>query len=476
MTGRLGRGISLGLSEALTRREVGVSGRTIEPQTNYLVARLVKEMRGGRSQFGVMYNNTTRALDSTTAPLLRSNANVFLMQGFHRFGSDRYEVSGYTGHVTVDGSQKAIALTQRSSVHFWQRPDHERQYDSTLTSMSGSVFSAQLQKLAGSVRWSSSARYAGSGMEANDLGFVVLINDMSVRNQVSLQSLKPSRVYRRFFGYVSNETHWTTGGTQSGASVTAHASGELANFWSSALTLTTYDLGATRCVACARGGPALRQSAERLASIYLGGDARNFIVPNVTLSASTGDAGNSNSRSVSFGGDLRLASRYSMSLGTTYERRTDDQQWIGNYGAFRSDTTHFTFARLQQSTIGITARANWTATPRLSLQLYAQPFVTSGDFTNWREMSSPRAAEYADRWSPYGNGASPAGFNFRQFNSNAVVRWEYRPGSTLFLVWQQGRDSRDTTGEFRVARDYRDLFRAHPNNTLLIKASYWFNL
>jgi hypothetical protein len=313
-------------------------------------------------------------------------------------------------------------------------------------------------------------------MEANDLGFVVLINDMSIRNQVSLQSLRPSKYYRRFFGYVSNELHWTTGGTQSGASVTAHASGELKNFWSSAFTLSTYDIGATRCVACARGGPALRQSAERLASVYLGGDARRIIVPNITIGASTGDAGNSMSRSLSLGSDLRLASRYSMSLAANYERRTDDQQWIANYGAFLSDTTNYTFARLRQSTIGITARANWTATPTLSLQLYAQPFVTSGDFADWRAMTAPRAEEYAARWSPYGAGAVPEGFNFRQFNSNAVLRWEYRPGSTLFFVWQQGRDSRDTNGEFRVARDYRDLFRAHPNNTLLIKASYWFNL
>lgn len=476
VTGRIGRGVSLGISEAVTRREVGINGATIEPQTNYFVARLVKEMRAGRSQFGLMITDTRRNLDSVTAPLLRSDASVFLVQGFHRFSRDRYELSGYTGRVGVNGSPRAIALTQRSSVHFWQRPDHERTYDSTRTSMNGHVATAQLQKLGGSVRWSSNWRYSSSGMEANDLGFVILVNDMSIRNQVSLQSLKPSKLYRRFFGYVSNETHWTTGGTQSGASVTAHASGELKNFWSTAATLTTFDIGATRCVACARGGPALRQSAERLASLYLGGDTRRAFVPSISVGASTGDAGNSSSRTVTVGSDLRIASRYSMSLGTTWEQRTDDQQWIRNYGAFLSDTTHYTFARLQQSTVGVTGRANWTATPTLSLQLYVQPFITSGNFADWRQLTAPRAAEYGTRYAPYGKGAVPAGFNFRQFNSNAVVRWEYRPGSTLFFVWQQGRDSRDTTGEFRVARDYRDLFRAHPNNTLLIKASYWFSL
>ena len=475
VTGRIGKGVSLGISEAITRREVGAAGTTVEPQTNYFVLRLVKEANAGRSQFGIMVTDTRRNLDSATSPFLRSDASVFLAQGYHRF-RERYEVSGYTGRVTVNGSQEAIALTQRSSVHFWQRPDHERTYDPTLTSMAGSVASAQLQKLGGSLRWSTNWRYASSGMEANDLGFVILVNDMSIRNQMSLQALKPTRGFRRISGTLSNETHWTTGGTQSGASLTASGTAELKNFWTAHLMLTTFDIGGTRCVACARGGPALRQSAERMLIASLGGDARRIFTPSVSYVGSIGDDGNSASGNVSLGGELRLASQYSMSLAASVEKRTDDQQWIGNYGAFRSDTTHFTFARLQQTTIGLTARANWTATPALSLQLYAQPFISSGDFADWRELVAPTAREYGARYAPYGGGASPAGFNFRQFNSNAVLRWEYRPGSTLFFVWQQGRDSRDTAGDFRVARDYRDLFRAHPNNTFLVKASYWFNL
>ncbi|MCC7052114.1 MAG: carbohydrate binding family 9 domain-containing protein [Gemmatimonadaceae bacterium] len=476
VTGRVGRGVSIGISEAITRREVGASGTTIEPQANYFAARVVQEMRGGRSQLGVMVTDTRRALDSVTRPLLRSDASVFLLQGFHRFGADRYELSGYTGSVGVHGSPEAIALTQRSSVHFWQRPDHERTYDSTRTAMTGGVFSAQVQKLAGMLRWSSNWRYASAGMEANDIGFVILVNDMSLRNQVTLQQLRPTTYFRRLSGTLSNETHWTTGGTQSGASVTTSVTGELRNFWTTHLMLTTYDIGGTRCVACARGGPALRQSAERMVVASIGGDPRRLFTPGLSWVGSRGDDGKSASNNLSVSGELRLASRYSMSLGASVERRTDDQQWIGNYGAFRSDTTHFTFARLAQRTIGITARANWTATPTLSLQVYAQPFITSGAFSDWRELIAPRAKEYAARYGAYGDGAAPEGFNFRQFNSNAVLRWEYRPGSTLFFVWQQGRTSDDTNGEFRVARDYRDLFRSHPDNTLLIKASYWFNL
>jgi hypothetical protein len=165
-----------------------------------------------------------------------------------------------------------------------------------------------------------------------------------------------------------------------------------------------------------------------------------------------------------------------MSLGANVERRTEDAQWVENFGDLLSDTTHFTFARLRQTTVGVTARADFAATPTLSFQLYAQPFLSSGSFTDWRELGDPRAAAYDARFRPYGGGLTPDGFNYKQFNSNVVARWEYRPGSTLFLVWQQGRtqDGVDP-GRFRLGRDYRNLFRVHPENTFLIKASYWFN-
>jgi hypothetical protein len=110
------------------------------------------------------------------------------------------------------------------------------------------------------------------------------------------------------------------------------------------------------------------------------------------------------------------------------------------------------------------------------LQLYVEPFVSTGRFNDWRELGDPRAAAYDDRYRPYGAGESPSGFSYRQFNSNAVMRWEYRPGSTLFLVWQQGRlQSEVSRGDFRFARDYRDLFSAHPDNTLLVKLAYWLS-
>jgi hypothetical protein len=191
---------------------------------------------------------------------------------------------------------------------------------------------------------------------------------------------------------------------------------------------------------------------------------------------SAGDAGRSWERRGALGAEMRLSTRLSTTVNVAASRRVDNQQWIANYGHFLSDTTHHTFARLAQTTVSLTARASFTASPLLTFQFYAQPFMSAGSYSDWRELDAPRAGAYDDRFIPYGNGAAPNGFNFKQFNSNAVVRWEYRPGSTLFFVWQQGRlQDGLNRGSFELDRDSRDLFRAHPINTLLVKATYFFN-
>ncbi|MGH7718969.1 MAG: DUF5916 domain-containing protein, partial [Gemmatimonadaceae bacterium] len=159
----------------------------------------------------------------------------------------------------------------------------------------------------------------------------------------------------------------------------------------------------------------------------------------------------------------------------------DDAQWLDNFGDTGADTTHYTFAHLDQTTMSLTARVNYTFTPDLSLQLYAQPFVTSGTYSDWRELDDPRADRYDDRFKPFtatavgGDSDDPGGFSFGQFRSNTVLRWEYRPGSTIFFVWSQGRDRNiDAPSRFRFGRDVNDLFSQHPDNTFLVKASFWF--
>jgi hypothetical protein len=475
LTGRFGNGVSLGLVEAVTLREHGSDGRTIEPRTNYLVGRLYKELRAGRSGVGGMVTAVHRDLDEDTELLLRREAYTALVQGFHRFAGERLELMGYSGYNVVRGSPSAIALTQLNSVHLYQRPDHEEEFDPGRASLSGSVTSLNLTQLGGTVRYRGTVRYATPGTEMNDLGFVTLVNDFMVRNNIDVQLPRPRGIFRSFYATLGAEQHWTTGGLRSDQSVSLYSSAELRNSWGSFVELVAYDLFGANCTVCARGGPAVRQSPGWSATAGIDGDPRDVMIPHVAATYRTGDEGRTIIRSLNASVDVRIASRFSLAVGPEIESRIDDQQWIANFGDPLSDTTHFTFARLDQTTVGMVARANFTATPNLSFQVYANPFVSSGTFSDWRELNDPRADRYEHRFSSYAGG-NPGGFNFKQFNSNAVARWEYRPGSTLYVVWQHGRRQDGVNpGTFELGRDYRDLFRAHPENTLLVKVAYWLN-
>jgi hypothetical protein len=200
-------------------------------------------------------------------------------------------------------------------------------------------------------------------------------------------------------------------------------------------------------------------------------------VPRAAIRVGNSDVGRSWYRGGDLSTDVRVSSRYSATITASFDHVVNDQQWAANFGAMGSDTTHYTFARLEQNIMTITGRANMTVTPTLSFQFYAQPFVTTGHFSDWRELAHPRAPLYADRFRPFsGPSTILKDFNVKQFNSNIVARWEYRPASALFVVWQQGRQQGDMNpGSFDAPRDVRDLFSAHPDNTLVVKLSWWFN-
>ncbi len=476
ITGRYANGFAFGLVDAYTDRVRGASGTTIEPATNYLIARALRETRGGRTQLGVQITDMRRQLDPYTEPLLRRTATTGLVQGYTRFGRDRWELTGYYGKNGVHGSPGAIALTQTSSVHYYQRPDHEERYDPTRTTLGGWVGSLGLKQIGGRVRYENNFRYATPGAEFNDLGFVTLVNDASFRQSVDLRQLRPSRLLRSSFSTASFESHVTTGGVLSAQSASLHTSGSLHNNWGGAATFSLGEIGGPRCVSCARGGPALRQSPKLGMRFDIIGDPRPMVVPGAAVRVGRSDGGRSWYRGADASVNLRVASRFSTSITAVYDHVVNDQQWVANVGALAGDSTHYTFARLAQDILALTTRANWTATRTLSLQLYAQPFIAAGQYANWRELAAPTSTVYDARFRTYRAGVVPGAFNVKQFNSNAVLRWEYRPASALFLVWQQGRtQNARNAGDFSATRDVADLFGTRPFNTVLVKLSYWLN-
>ncbi|MGH7734184.1 MAG: DUF5916 domain-containing protein, partial [Gemmatimonadales bacterium] len=167
------------------------------------------------------------------------------------------------------------------------------------------------------------------------------------------------------------------------------------------------------------------------------------------------------------------STRFTATVGASWSHNITDNQYFG------IDTiggTHYTFAHLDQQTLSFTANLGYTVTTNLSVQWYLQPFVSNGTYSNVRTIGDAGAADYDARYQPDTNITNPGGVDSKQFNSNFVVRWEYRPGSTLFVVWTQGRgDFQPVAGPNGVSGDLRHLWDLHADNTFLVKVSYWFD-
>ena len=155
--------------------------------------------------------------------------------------------------------------------------------------------------------------------------------------------------------------------------------------------------------------------------------------------------------------------------GFRWQHEVNDAQWVEHTADGR-----YVFGHLDQTTVALTARVNYTVTPQLSIQVYAEPFVSAGDYTAFKALVNGRAARYGDRYAATDYASNPD-FDYRSFRTTNVLRWEYKPGSALFVVWQQGREDTLDTGRFAFSRDFGGIFSAPSRNVFLVKWSYWLN-
>jgi hypothetical protein len=472
-------GTEIGAIGAMTQRE-SVDGTTVEPRSSYGVARISRDFRRGESGIGAIVTAVDRDLDATTEKYLRRSAFIAGIDGRHRFANGTYSLTGSIAASNVTGSESAIARTQRSGVHLYQRPDSDLPYDTTRTNLSGTAMSAAFEKVSGLTRGGVQMQRLTPGFESNDAGFLSQADQQTVNFFFGLDSRKPRNFWRRAQAFTNIYSQYNAAGmlTYRYPEVDLFAEMRNSSTWSANMWIDNFDtFGAGYCDRCARGGPALRLSPAASILVNWSANPRQKLLPTMAAIYTYGDGGRSQLWRVRPYLTWRAASNASFEIGTRYQRNKDNTQWYGNVGKIGAPDAHYLFARLDQHLLSFTSRLNYTATPALSLQFYAEPFVTTGEFSNVRELDAPRSADYDKRFKTYELGEPAGGFNEKQFHSNMVIRWEYRPGSALFLVWSQGRDQDDRNlGSFAPVRDYRDLFAARPDNTLLLKASYWFSL
>ena len=478
LTGRLAGGLRMGLLEAVTAKTTGVNGVTIEPATNYSILRLQQDYRGGDGTVGAMLTSVNRSLDTWSAPYLHHDAYVGAVDFRHRFLNKTYEISGSLDWSHVTGSAQAIASTQQDAVHNFQRPDGGLTLDTTRTFLNGSAQELLFGKVAGAhVLFQTAYQRRSAGFEVNDLGYLQRADQQNWETWFGFFDRHSRVLYQSFQWNWNWIQQWTAEGLPQERAVNTNVHVTLRNSWGVNFGSTWGQLGTTYCDACARGGPAVRQDPYLNGWVYIQGDDRKHLWANLSVNVFRGGASHKEQVELTPEIDFKLGTRANGSLSYDWSRNLVDYQWYRNVDTLGA--MHYLFAHLSQRTVGVTARFDYVITPVMTLQVYAQPFVSKGTFSNVRELSAtPRAARYDDRYQAADTGLtrSPGGFNVKQFRSNVVFRWEYRPGSTLFLVWTQGRQGsvgEEGTGTF--SGDFHDLLRLRPDNTFLVKIAYWLN-
>jgi hypothetical protein len=313
-----------------------------------------------------------------------------------------------------------------------------------------------------------------AGFEINDIGFLRQADQQEWTTWANLVFNDPNDIFQQLRWNFNNWEYWSAAGLPTERAFNTNVHVQFTNRWWLHVGGTVGQVGTTYCDRCARGGPAVRQDPYLSPWITLEGDDRRPLVPILSAHYTRGDQGRSETIDISPELDFKISSRFTTSLSVDYNHNRNDLQYFDTF-TDAGGAQHYTFAHLEQKTLSLTWRLGFTFTPTTSLQVYASPFVSKGTYTDLREVADARADSYSARYRPYAPPAdSPAGFNFQQFRSNVVFRWEYRAGSTIFLVWSQGREgSSPLEGAQSFRSDLGDLLGRRANDTFLVKVSYW---
>ena len=464
------------------------------PRSVYGVARLEQEFGPAASTASLMVTTVHRDLaegDPLAARLVR-NALSVNGDSLLRFKGGEYELGLQGGLSYIDGDPAALLLVQRASVRYFQRPDADYvTLDPTRSRMLGAKGGVQLERQSGRHwLWSVRMDMESPELEVNDLGRLVAGDGVMVATNLSFRETVPGRLFRAYSVGGGTTVEWNYGGDRQPGSLRLNSSVTWPNFWRTNLS-GSFDVRSQNW-RLTRGGPSMATPR---------GWRVNGSLSNSSASATGWDGRVNYGRhedggldfSVSGNISVRPGPRWELSVGPSYQREFETQQYVTALNRTGPETfgERYVFAFIDRSTIVAQLRLNYTFKPDLTLDIYAEPFTASGNFFDHGELAAARTRDHR----LYGTDGTQVetltdgslvvtdgpdtftlpnrDFNVVSFRSNVVLRWEWRPGSTLFAVWQQDRFSSLTSDERVTGGDLFSSINAPGDNVFLIKASFW---
>jgi hypothetical protein len=514
ITGRTANGWTIGVLEAVTgeanakvRTSAGANTeQLVEPLSNYFVGRLKKDYMGGNLVLGGIATSVIRKDEDVFANRLSKHAEFYGTDFRYTWDKRRYSLIGQYALSNVSGTAPLIAAKQRASARYYNRPDRgtmsnglfTNKFDSTLTSLRGGGMYMRIGKDAGDWLWEAMTNIRTPGFETNDYSFLTTSDFIFTNANIVRNVTKPGKWYRSMWTSFGAQTQRNFDGDVTDVQVPLYWQMQTPQFWFfNTFYIWKPELADDRLL---RGGPVVRKPGTGLFNVNINTDSRRKIIGNFGGSYSTNTRGGWGSN-IFAGAEVRPAGNVLVSFNPSwgnsrsllqYVRAVNDPTATNFYGK------RYVMSALKQKSLGLDTRVNVTFSPTMTLQLYAQPFIASGEYSQFKEFNAPRQ----NQWSVYGtdkgtitksgtgsslvytidpDATGPAApftianpdFNFRSLRGNAVFRWEYMPGSTLYLAWAHSRSGSEAIGDFDFSRDRDALFAAKPDNIFLIKASWW---
>lgn len=538
VTGRTQSGLSLGVLAAITDREKGRAyydeeGRyqsfLVEPRAQFGVVKLQQDFNGGASQVGGIVTAMGRELpDAGTFDFLSSQAFSTGVRFQHQWNDRDWSLAGFFAGSHVRGDSAAIIRIQRSSNHYYQRPDATRfGVDSTAASLTGAQWRLHLSRQNG-VNWTGSTWIGETtdGLEVNDLGYSRSSENLEAGASVNYREIRPSDWYKSYnflFWAAGSWSHealdqmgswesWENARLTGTANLTSRST--FINDWVGDFTVTFspdhYNYSATR------GGPVMLDPGSWTVRGNINTDARKAVSFRTGFSRRIGFRDSGEEFSVNGRMSLKPSSQLDVSVAPRFSMQTVTDQYVLSTSTLPYGPTfdrRYVFGEIERRTFSMETRVNWTFSPSLSFQLFAQPLISSGDYVTYKQLSETRSYEFdsfeegafsssdgivscggaqicteieadGDRRQHVDfdeDGLADYSFSDRDFNirslvGNAVLRWEYHPGSTIFFVWQRRQAGSLAAGDFDFDRDLNALFAAPSDDRFMVKVNYWLGM
>ncbi len=505
LTGKTQDGLSVGFVEALTTEELAeidtVGGRMyqpVEPLTNYLVGRVQKDYKEGNTIIGGIFTSTNRNLDENLSQSMHKAAYTGGLDFTQYFKKKSWMFNVNSAFSLVQGSEEAMLRTQTSSARYYQRPDNNHTVlDSSRTQLGGSGGRMQVMKLDGHWNFMLASIWKTPGFETNDLGYIREADQLLNLFWVGYNQWEPKGLYRRYNLNGDIYTVHNFGGENLGMGIEFNGNIGFKNYWNAwmggGLQTTGLETGLLR------GGPSMILPGNFRTHMGFETDERKKIVLNVFGNYNTGFENSSERIYTEMDLTFKPTNYLSITLSPGFSKSYSELQYVDLKEYNGSD--RYVFASIDQNTINTSFRINLNLSPDLTIQYWGQPFIASGKYYNHKYITDPIAGEYHNRFTSYkanqisysdevyyvdenSDGSTDysfdnSDFNVKEFLSNFVLRWEYNPGSSVYLVWSQTRNNYDSNGDLNLMDDLGDLFNNtadKPHNVFLVKFSYRFGI